>query len=400
MMPFLRNVTAGRGIPDERLAAVAEHYYAFGGRSPINDQNRALLAALRAELDRRGIGDAAAVGQPQLRPVRHRRPARGARARRTPGAHRRHERLLVLLLLPAVPRGPRRGALRRPGRRGPRRCVVDKVRPYCEPPRLRPGQQPPGRPRRSPPRRSRCRTPAPAGLRHALDPGRRWTTRPVPATARATSTGASTCELAAAITDEVNATLSRELRLASWSTARGPGRRRQPWLEPDVNDRLEELAAEGVTDRRRGADRVRLRPHGGRATTSTPRPRETAERARAAVRARADRRHRRRVRRRAGRPRCSSAPPRRAARRSRPRCGPARRACRAVCRPGCCPNLRAAKPALCGSGLMPATPGAGDERPSSSSWPSRLRPRPGGSSSTSGRPSWASPRPRAAPPTW
>ena len=56
VMPFLRNVTAGRGIPDERLAAVAEHYYAFGGRSPINDQNRALLAALRAELDRRGIG--------------------------------------------------------------------------------------------------------------------------------------------------------------------------------------------------------------------------------------------------------------------------------------------------------------------------------------------------------
>ena len=35
-MPFLRNVTAGRGVPDERLAAVAEHYYHFGGVSPIN----------------------------------------------------------------------------------------------------------------------------------------------------------------------------------------------------------------------------------------------------------------------------------------------------------------------------------------------------------------------------
>ncbi len=52
---FLRNVTRGRGIPDERLAEVGEHYYQFGGRSPINDQNRALIAALRAELDRRGI---------------------------------------------------------------------------------------------------------------------------------------------------------------------------------------------------------------------------------------------------------------------------------------------------------------------------------------------------------
>lgn len=55
VMPFLRRVTAGRGIPDERLADVAEHYQHFGGRSPINDQNRALLAAMRDELDRRGI---------------------------------------------------------------------------------------------------------------------------------------------------------------------------------------------------------------------------------------------------------------------------------------------------------------------------------------------------------
>ncbi len=55
VMPFLRNVTRGRGIPDERLAEVAEHYHHFGGRSPINDQNRALLAALETELRSRGI---------------------------------------------------------------------------------------------------------------------------------------------------------------------------------------------------------------------------------------------------------------------------------------------------------------------------------------------------------
>jgi len=54
VLPFLRNVTHGRGIPDERLAEVAEHYHHFGGRSPINEQNRALLAAVRAELDGRG----------------------------------------------------------------------------------------------------------------------------------------------------------------------------------------------------------------------------------------------------------------------------------------------------------------------------------------------------------
>jgi protoporphyrin/coproporphyrin ferrochelatase len=55
VVPFLRNVTAGRGIPDSRLEEVGEHYYAFGGRSPINDQNKALLAELRTELAARGV---------------------------------------------------------------------------------------------------------------------------------------------------------------------------------------------------------------------------------------------------------------------------------------------------------------------------------------------------------
>ncbi|WP_203135646.1 ferrochelatase [Microbacterium sp. JZ31] len=55
VIPFLRNVTRGRGIPDERLEEVAHHYRHFGGVSPINAQNRALKQALEAELARRGI---------------------------------------------------------------------------------------------------------------------------------------------------------------------------------------------------------------------------------------------------------------------------------------------------------------------------------------------------------
>ena len=55
VIPFLRNVTRGRGIPDERLEEVAHHYRHFGGVSPINGQNRALKAALEAELAERGI---------------------------------------------------------------------------------------------------------------------------------------------------------------------------------------------------------------------------------------------------------------------------------------------------------------------------------------------------------
>lgn len=55
VIPFLRNVTRGRGIPDERLEVVARHYRHFGGVSPINDHNRELKAALEAELSRRGV---------------------------------------------------------------------------------------------------------------------------------------------------------------------------------------------------------------------------------------------------------------------------------------------------------------------------------------------------------
>jgi ferrochelatase len=54
VMPFLENVTRGRGIPRERLAAVAEHYLHFGGVSPINGINRALIAQLESELADRG----------------------------------------------------------------------------------------------------------------------------------------------------------------------------------------------------------------------------------------------------------------------------------------------------------------------------------------------------------
>jgi protoporphyrin/coproporphyrin ferrochelatase len=55
VMPFLENVTRGRGIPHERLEEVAVHYHHFGGVSPINDQNKALIAALEKEFAAAGI---------------------------------------------------------------------------------------------------------------------------------------------------------------------------------------------------------------------------------------------------------------------------------------------------------------------------------------------------------
>jgi ferrochelatase len=55
VMPFLENVTRGRNIPRERLLEVAEHYYHFGGKSPINDQCRALMVAIERELAEHGL---------------------------------------------------------------------------------------------------------------------------------------------------------------------------------------------------------------------------------------------------------------------------------------------------------------------------------------------------------
>jgi ferrochelatase len=54
VIPFLENVLRGRNVPRERLLAVAEHYYHFGGKSPINQQTRELIAALENELAQHG----------------------------------------------------------------------------------------------------------------------------------------------------------------------------------------------------------------------------------------------------------------------------------------------------------------------------------------------------------
>jgi len=54
VIPFLENVLRGRNVPRERLLAVAEHYYHFGGKSPINQQTRELIAAVENELAQHG----------------------------------------------------------------------------------------------------------------------------------------------------------------------------------------------------------------------------------------------------------------------------------------------------------------------------------------------------------
>ena len=54
VVPFLENVLRGKPVPRKRLLEIAGHYYALGGKSPLNDQNRALITALKAKLEEGG----------------------------------------------------------------------------------------------------------------------------------------------------------------------------------------------------------------------------------------------------------------------------------------------------------------------------------------------------------
>ncbi|MFQ6170612.1 ferrochelatase [Oryzobacter sp. R7] len=236
VMPFLRRVVAGRGVPDERLAEVAEHYLDRGGRSPINDLNRALLARLRAELDRRGITTPVVWGNRNSAPFF----ADAVQEVLDLGATR-----VVTLLTSAYSsysscRQYREDLAAAVEEVGPAAdgLVVDKVRPYVVHPGLG----------------LAWRRALLEAVRSLPDPSRAhllFVTHSVPEAMDDTS-GPGDGEgnlyadqhvrLARRLTDEVNAELALELpgELVFCSRSGPPS---QPWLEPDVNDRIEELAA-------------------------------------------------------------------------------------------------------------------------------------------------------------
>jgi protoporphyrin/coproporphyrin ferrochelatase len=241
VMPFLRIVTAGRGIPDERLTVVAEHYYSFGGKSPINDQNLLLLAALRSELDRRELTTPLVWGNRNFHPLL---------IDTLREAHEAGMRRLVTIVTSAYTsysscRQYREdlaeaiGILADEGRD----LEVDKVRPYFNHP---------GFSRVN----ARQVTEAVRGLGQRPDDEVRlvFVTHSIPEAMDDTS-GPGDGEgnayrrehlaLAAAITDEVNATVGGALdyELVYCSRSGSPS---QLWLEPDVNDTLRSLASAGV----------------------------------------------------------------------------------------------------------------------------------------------------------
>ena len=343
VMPFLRNVTAGRGIPDERLAVVAEHYQSFGGKSPINDQNRALLGALRSELDRRGISVPLLWGNRNFDPfvTNTLREAHEAGIRRVVtiltsayssySSCRQYREDLAAAALTLADEG--------------KEIEIDKVRPYFNHPGF---SRTNARQVTEAVRALGERPDAEVRLvfvTHSISEGMDATSGPGDGEGNAYRRQHT--ELAAAITEEVNATLSRRLEHELVYCSRS-GPPTQPWLEPDINDTLRAMAAEGVKT-------VVVAPIGFISDHMEVRfdlDTEAAQSAAAVglqmvrvatvgtdhefVSGLVDLAFERAAQARSGAP--VAVPT-----------WPGKEAFPPVCRPGCCPNLRAAKPALCGS---------------------------------------------------
>ena len=344
VVPFLRRVTAGRGIPDERLEEVGEHYFLFGGKSPINDQNRALIEEIRGELTRRGISIPVLFGNRNSEPflVDTFRQAHDEGMTRvlaiTTSAYSSYSSCRQY-------REDFAQALDELGQEG-KTVQLDKIRQYWNHP---------GFSRTN----TRLVTEAARQMieRTGVTPYLLLVTHSLPTAMDETSGPGDEdgsrysrehLELSAAIASEAGATLGVQGDMPYdlvYCSRSGPPS--QPWLELDVNDRLKELAQEGVkhvllapigfisdhmeviydldteameTATEVGIDMVRV-PTVGVDTEFVMGLVDLAlERA---AQARGEQ---------VAQPTWPGDDPR-----------------PAICRPGCCPNLRVAKPALCGA---------------------------------------------------
>lgn len=240
VLPFLRRVTAGRDVPDERLAQVAAHYDHFGGRSPINDQNRALLAALEAELCRREIA------LPVLWANRNAPPFLAETLRE---AGQRGLRRLVVVTTSAYSsysscrqyRENLAAALAEVRSEG-LVLEIDKIGPYAgRPAFVRPAT-------RLVVEALREHVDVPDGelallcVTHSVPEAMDETSGPGDAEGRLYQR--QHVELARTIGEQIHAVLGRDLSPELVYCSRS-GPPHQPWLGPDVNDRLTELAAQG-----------------------------------------------------------------------------------------------------------------------------------------------------------
>ncbi len=225
VMPFLQNVTRGRYVPPERLARVEAQYLRHGGVSPINEQNRSLLAALSGELARRGTSLPCYWGNrnwhPYLRDTVDQMVSEGRRHAAVivtsafssySGCRQYHEDLAQAV--DDVTAAPRMSRVRvygnHPGFAG---AVAERIREALDGARLRSDV-------------------------HTL-----FTAHSLP------SQMAASCDYEAQLTDTAQAVadmagLTGEIEVVYQSRSGPP---QVPWLEPDINDRLAQLGSMGCS---------------------------------------------------------------------------------------------------------------------------------------------------------
>ncbi|WP_425558244.1 ferrochelatase [Cryptosporangium japonicum] len=231
-MPFLENVVRGRGVPAARLAEVAEHYHHFGGVSPINEQNRELLAALGKEFAANGVDLPLYWGNRNWHPML----ADTLRQMRADGVQRALAFATSAYSSYSSCRQYRDDIVRARAEVGDGAPAVEKLRHFYD----HPGFVEP-------------HVDAVASALASL--GSRGTTRivftahSVPTSMDAASGpdgGLYSAQLRT-VAGLVAAAAAPELSWdLVWQSRSGPPQ--VPWLEPDVNDHLRALAAEGVTD--------------------------------------------------------------------------------------------------------------------------------------------------------
>lgn len=244
VMPFLENVTRGRGIPRERLEEVSHHYLALDGVSPINDQNRALIAALAKEFAGRGIDLPIYWGNrnwdPFLTPELRRIHADG------------HRRVLALVTSAYSSysgcrqyREDLARSLMEAGLAG--EMAIDRIRQYFDHPGF-------VRPFADGLAASLAALGsegfAPAAIRVL------FTTHSIPNAMAAASgppgrfdqDGAYVAQHRAAVGAVLDAVAARGVQVPAWSLVyqSRSGSPHVPWLEPDINDALRERHAEGM----------------------------------------------------------------------------------------------------------------------------------------------------------
>jgi protoporphyrin/coproporphyrin ferrochelatase len=228
VMPFLENVTRGRGVPRERLLEVAEHYYRFDGVSPINAQNRALLAALRTLLDSQGPAFPLYWGNRNWQPLLTETVARMA----DDGIRRALAFVTSAFASYSSCRQYLEDIARARAEVGARAPVIDKLRLYWDHPGFI-------EPMVEHTESALAMLPDDArGEAHLA-----FTAHSVP---RSTAASAYVAQL-----EEASGLVAARLRSRHpWAVAfqSRSGPPAQPWLEPDVRDHLAALRARGVTE--------------------------------------------------------------------------------------------------------------------------------------------------------